>query len=367
MEAQSGHAADVVGSDRVPPKLARSRFYAPRATLKDEHPTPSTSTPPFSEKSETKGATMSRISLQEKRLRFFKRGNTHCPICLTPFTERDVRAGEVVTLEHAPQESLGGKPACLTCEQCNTGPSTGMIDRAVADYYQAQYDGGYPITVEGGSGPYTIHPKYFDIGKDRIRIRTRRDVVGESLGPFTLRWTEPKPIDILLGLQKSAYLMVFSLLGAAGYRYAQGEAVSSIREQLLSPEKELVRPLVAFTDAPANPHFPEHAVLLLTEYQCWAVKIHTDLVILPPGGSIDRYQRIAGALEPPLTLGSTVRWPAPKFGGNSPVYGKKADALKTKHLFGASFPNPSQDYVVVYDDSDMAAMLPVSGPPGSES
>ena len=26
-----------------------------------------------------------------------------------------------------------------------------------------------------------------------------------------------------------------------------------------------------------------------------------------------------------------------------------------------------RDYVVVYDDSDLAAMLPVSGPPGSES
>ena len=242
-----------------------------------------------------------------------------------------------------------------------------MIDQAVARYHQAQDDGGYPITVEGGSGPYTIHPKYFDIGKDEIRIRTRRDLFGENLGPFTLRRTEPKPDAILLGLLKSAYLMVFSLLGEAGYRYAQGEAVSSIRRQLLSPEKKLFPPLVAFTDDPADPHFPEHAVLLLTEYQCWAVKIHTEVVILPPGGSIDRYQRITGALEPPLTLGSTVQWTAPKFGGNSPVYGKKSDALKTKHLFGASFPNPRQDYVVVYEEAEMVAVLPVSGPPGSES
>ena len=71
---------------------------------------------------------MSRTSPQEKRLRFFERGNTHCPICLTQFTEPDVRTGKVVTLEHAPQESVGGKSACLTCVQCNTGPSTG-IDR----------------------------------------------------------------------------------------------------------------------------------------------------------------------------------------------------------------------------------------------
>ena len=84
MEAQSGHAADVVRSDRVPPKLARSRFYTPRATFKDDHPTPSTSIPPSARKARQKGAKMSRISLQEKRLRFFERGNTHCPICLTP-------------------------------------------------------------------------------------------------------------------------------------------------------------------------------------------------------------------------------------------------------------------------------------------
>ena len=173
--------------------------------------------PLFSEISGTKAATMSRSSQQEKRLRFFERGNTHCPICLIKFTEPDVQAGEVVTLEHAPQESVGGKPACLTCLQCNTGPATGVIDQAVARFYRAQEEGGYPITVEGdGKRPYTIHPKHYDIGKDGIRIRTRRDVVGKSHGPFTLRQTEPKPDAILLGLLKSAYLMVCSLLGAGG-------------------------------------------------------------------------------------------------------------------------------------------------------
>lgn len=311
---------------------------------------------------------MSRSSLQEKRLRFFKRGNTHCPICLTPFAEPDVLAGDVVTLEHAPQESVGGKPACLTCMQCNTGAATGVIDQAVARYYRAQEQGGYHMTIErDGQRPYTMSPEHYDIGEDEIRIRTRRDVVGESLGPFTLSWTSPKPIDILLGLQKSAYLMVFSLLGAAGYRYAQGEAVSSIREQLLSPEKELVRPVVGFIDDPANPRLPEHAVLLLTEKKCWVVKIRTELVILPSSGSVDRYRRLAEAFdEPPLKLGSTVQWPAPKFGGTSPVYGKKSDALKNERMFGASLPTELQEYVIVYDDADLVAVLPVSGPPASE-
>ena len=85
-----------------------------------------------------------------------------------------------------------------------------------------------------GSGPYKINRKYYDIGKDDISISVPSDEVWDGHGPFTLRQTEPWPDAIRLGLLKSAYLMVFSLLGAAGYRYAQGEAVTSIRDQLLS-------------------------------------------------------------------------------------------------------------------------------------
>ena len=119
---------------------------------------------------------MSRDSLQEKRLRFFERGNTQCPICLTPFTEPDVRAGKVVTLEHAPQKSLGGKPACLTCVECNTGVSTGMMDRAVARYQRAHDEGGYPLTIEEGEERTTINPKYIEIdereeGTPLIRVK----------------------------------------------------------------------------------------------------------------------------------------------------------------------------------------------------
>lgn len=310
---------------------------------------------------------MSRISLQQRRLRFFRRGNTLCPICLTEFTESDVRAGKIVTLEHAPQEALGGKPACLTCKRCNTGPATAMMDRAVALHHQAQERGGYQMTIQADDRcRYTLSPENYDIGEDQISINVPgADVVGESFERITLRSAQPKLDAVLLGLVKSAYLMVFSLMGATGYRYAQGQAVASIREQLLSPEKERSRPPVLYTDDDDNPHLPEHAVLLLTEYQCWAVKIHTRFVILPPGGSIDRYRRIVGRFEPPLALRSTVQWTAPKFGG-SPVVGRKSDKLKTKHVFGASlhlsFRNRRREYVVVYEEADMVAALPVSFP-----
>ena len=315
---------------------------------------------------------MSRTSLQEKRLQFFERGNTHCPICLTPFTEPDVRAGKVVTLEHAPQKSVGGKHACLTCKQCNTGVSAG-VDRAVADYHRAQDDGGYYMTVEEDGERAKLHPKHVQIDHEAGTVKISRELhkvpanmrrwLTDSPPQVKLTWTRPTDHAIGMGLLKSAYLMVFSLLGEAGYRYAQGEAVSSIREQLLSPEKELIRPLVSSATT-TNPHFPEHAVLL-TEDQCWLVKIGTNWAILPPGRSIDRYRRLAEAFHAgPLTPGSTVGWPAPKFGGTSPIHGKKSDALKTKHFFGKPIrfrTHRLQHYVVVYDDSDMVAVLPVSG------
>ncbi|MDE0474853.1 MAG: hypothetical protein OXI50_09865, partial [Gammaproteobacteria bacterium] len=93
-------------------------------------------------------------------------------------------------------------------------------------------------------------------------------------------------------------------------------------------------------------------------------------VILPPGGSIDRYRRLAEALEPPLTLGSTVEWTAPKFGGTILAGGKPA-ALKTESLFGkparyrTDIHREYEHAVVVYEEADMAAVLPVSGPPES--
>ena len=247
---------------------------------------------------------MSRTSLREKRLRFFRRGSTHCPICLAEFTESEVRAGRVVTLEHAPQKALGGRPACLTCKQCNTDKAA-IVDQAVARHYQALERGGYHITIErNGLSLQTVAPEHYAVGEDgtTIAVRTRRDVFGRRRGPFTLRWTESDPHAVLAGLIKSAYLMVFSLLGTAGYRYAQREAVSSIRGQLLSPERERFRPPVLYTDDGDNPHLPEHAVLLLQEYQCWAVKIHTRFVLLPSGGSINRHQDFVRTLEPPLTL-----------------------------------------------------------------
>ena len=50
----------------------------------------------------------------------------------------------------------------------------------------------------------------------------------------------PNPTHVTISLLRSAYLLVFSLLGIKGYRYAESEALSKVREQIMRPDEQIV-------------------------------------------------------------------------------------------------------------------------------
>ena len=81
---------------------------------------------------------MSKKTDGQRRLRLFDRGNTQCPICLTPFTKKQVASGKKVTLEHAPPAALRGKVLCLTCAECNNKAS--CLDRLAKIEQKAKDD-----------------------------------------------------------------------------------------------------------------------------------------------------------------------------------------------------------------------------------
>ena len=66
------------------------------------------------------------------RFGLYRAGNVRCPICLTPFMEDEVRAGETVSLEHVPAKAVGGSVMCLTCTRCNAHAGGGTADQALA-------------------------------------------------------------------------------------------------------------------------------------------------------------------------------------------------------------------------------------------
>ena len=195
---------------------------------------------------------------QEKRLHLFGLGNDRCPICLTGFTEADVREGKAVTLEHVPAKSLdaGGFRMCLTCADCNNSASrmekvAMEMDRAPQRGWKAQLTmekGGIPpqTVCVTGDGPINNIREYLDVGETGpINVKPRGLRVSEEefskalLRPDqTLRLTysfDERYASV--AWLKAAYLSVFALLGRCGYQYAQGEAVKQVRSQIMGAKQ----------------------------------------------------------------------------------------------------------------------------------
>ena len=205
---------------------------------------------------------LAKKTSRDKRLKFFNLGNTHCPICLVQFTEENVRTGRGVTLEHAPPKTLGGREVCLTCEPCNSLAS-GSSDQAVKRSKsppELQFDISgtrrsarfWPDGIPPSRMPYG-----FGIGaaaKKAQRELSKQTIVAVT-GPIqfdqpttikevSVSLKRPNPRHVELSYLRSAYLLVFSLLGRNGYVYAQSEAARLIRVQILNPNGEVGASLV---------------------------------------------------------------------------------------------------------------------------
>lgn len=259
---------------------------------------------------------MSKRTDRKLRLKLFRHGNTQCPICLTPFTSMQVEFGKKVTLEHAPPEALGGKVACLTCSDCNNGAS--RLDHAAKMAQKARDDHvfGRGTRVEVDFFGAGITSGYLRPKDDEMAARLARQPVPTSIrqlrgGVMQLRRLPPlgAGLDEKKGIRfrikrpnshhvavswlRSAYLLVFSLLGREGYRYAQSPALQPVREQIMNPDE--VRIKGSLSGEVSGVDFPVDPVILLNpghELPCWAVKMGDKSVILPCGGSIDRFRQL---------------------------------------------------------------------------
>lgn len=184
------------------------------------------------------------------RLRFFEAGNTRCPICLSDFDRSDVVAGTKVTLEHAPPKSLGGAPICSTCTSCNNKAS--LIDhhallsaRVRKDWTEGR---GAPVVVnlfghkrssryipDGPNAPYPARKHLIRSGTIQLDQLPRMEHLGADKG---IALEIPQRDDFeFVSMVRSAYLMVFSPMGAKGYTFAENDGLRSVREQIMNPKK----------------------------------------------------------------------------------------------------------------------------------
>lgn len=231
-----------------------------------------------------------RKSGREARIRLFEKGNDRCPICLSPFVKEEVELGELVTFEHVPPKSLApaiSRRICLTCANCNQGAGRG-IDQAAYKLMQLPKATveikGIPhageITPEGGKS-FKI-----TVGPARIPVPDLRNLTNDD---FNVRFTIPSLHYGSVSWLKSAYLALFSLLGIPGYKYAESPVGSVVREQIMHPERKLIRHCMVETHDWGD----GSGIYMQTgRPQLWCVKMGKWGVLLPRTGDISLYEKI---------------------------------------------------------------------------
>ena len=338
---------------------------------------------------------MSRKKGYQSRLRFFDLGNTRCPICLMPFTRDAVEKGVDVTLEHAPPKTLGGSVKCLTCTDCNSSAGR-KLDQAAAMMNRAMTDrkAGRGIKVEldvcgtkqttyfspegtvdaESVGRHTSDPTVMQM-RDQMRDQMRGQEImlltEMKRGPdwdvnkgITITLKQPPPNHVMISWLRSAYLLVFSLLGQGGYRYAESEAIRPIREQIMKPDVELVPSL--FFSLSSSPS--KDMIIIKNQNQpfCWVVKIGGIVVLLPHGGTANHYREVVELAEQIKTVGDLrgLRGRPTKFGEgfSRELTLRKDSGQADKDLFGSEFTVPVGEYerrcVVVNQQGLVCTVMP---------
>ena len=187
------------------------------------------------------------------RRRLFDAGNTRCPICLSEFTSSDVAAGKM-TLEHAPPESLKGSAICLTCSQCNNNASridqhAILAKRAIDEW---SLDQGTRVEIDflgfktssryipsDSNAPLPTRVSHLRKGSIQLGPLPSKEHLDINKG---IRFRIPRSTHYeSISMIKSAYLMVFSLMGEGGYKFAESVALKPVREQILNPEKRILK------------------------------------------------------------------------------------------------------------------------------
>ena len=274
------------------------------------------------------------------RLRLFDAGNTRCPICLSNFKKTDVKLGRV-TLEHAPPKSLEGSAICLTCRQCNNSASRIDHQALLAQQAIEEWSAGQGTRVEidflGVKKLLRYYPSDpespFPIRVAQLRKGTMKlgALPAEQLDASKgIRFRIPRaPHDETVGLIKTAYLLVFSLMGEGGYRFAESEALRPVREQIMNPGKNILKGrFVVRGTIPGLAELKKQLVFLCHAARppAWLIPLwNGKVVLLPCGGSEPIDEFVASKDEITLQNNQLAGWAACRFNESLRIAGSVSE------------------------------------------
>jgi hypothetical protein len=186
-----------------------------------------------------------------------------CPLCIRGF-DVNALAARVLSLEHVPPRSIGGKPLALTCRDCNSTAghridAAGSAYEHLASLTEAMFRSG-----ENVRGTATLHLNElppinveYDASVGDLKLNVMRDrnnptvferhfatveraIQDGTSGDFKFRFTPNTRVHArraLVSHLRAAYLVLFAGLG---YRYALSTRLALVREQLSKVDEPIL-------------------------------------------------------------------------------------------------------------------------------
>jgi hypothetical protein len=227
-----------------------------------------------------------------------------CPICDTAFAEAAVAAG-VLTAEHVPPQSFGGRELLLTCKKCNNDAGTLLDAHArhkddLAEVMSRPPSRPIKVKVEHRGRKLNARLVASETGWELKVVQRANDpkavTAFQTDGPP--KAGEPINVEFIgnrfaeLGAKISWFRSGFlALFAAFGYRFSFDPALVIVKRQLLSPESRLI---YSFTiDIPQSLAWSDWRILEIPEPRCTGVVFGRHVMVYPHRGDVTFYERLA--------------------------------------------------------------------------
>lgn len=201
-----------------------------------------------------------------------------CPICLQEFTNKDI---DILSMEDAPPESLGGKKICITCKNCNNKCGHD-IDNYLFNYISSHErsqmlpgtSGKIAIQTHGqeifGSiinklnGRATIRIPMTNKGNNPIKAHNYVNTHG-YMSTMQIRNVYPKhdQFKTAIAMLKTAYIILFSKYG---YAFLLDKSYDIIRSQIQNPNKKIIDKI--WVNIGVSSHVDNTHIFIITEKGC---------------------------------------------------------------------------------------------------
>lgn len=231
-----------------------------------------------------------------------------CPICDRAFPEAAVAAG-VLTAEHVPPQSFGGRELLLTCKKCNNDAGTLLDAHArhkedLADVIARPPSKPLKVRVEHRGRKLNARLAASETGWELKVVQRANDpkavTAFQAGGPP--KAGEPINVDFVgsrfaeLGAKMSWFRSGFlALFAAFGYRFSFDPALSIVKRQILSHESRLI---YSFTiEIPQSLAWSHWRILEIPEPRCTGVVFGRYVMVYPHRGDSEFYERLEAQIR----------------------------------------------------------------------